>query len=153
MQMSNGVAAASAVLVSFLGLSIVGAASPQAQAAPGGQAPKLSYEIFRDKVQPILMSPRKGNARCTACHARVGGGNTYLEPLPPGSTTPTEEQTKRNFERVSRLVVPGQPLKSRLLINPLVETAGGSSWHGGGKRWMSQDDPEWQTLAAWVRGS
>ena len=112
----------------------------------------LNYDVFRTKVQPILTSARKGNARCTACHSR-GGGNAYLEPLAPGSTTYTEEQSRRNFERVSRLVVPGDPLKSLLLINPLATEAGGSHWHGGGKHWQSQDNPEWQTLAAWVRGN
>ena len=69
-------------------------------------AAPLDFEVFRTKVQPILTSPRKGNARCTACHSR-GGGNAYLEPLSPGSTTYTEEQSRRNFERVQRLVVPG----------------------------------------------
>ncbi len=87
-----------------------------------------------------------------ACHSR-GGGNAYLEPLAPGSTTYTEEQSQRNFERVSRLVVPGEPLKSILLTNPLAQEAGGSHWHGGGKHWASTDNGEWQALAAWVRGS
>ena len=113
-------------------------------------APALDYEVFKTKVQPILTSPRKGNARCIACHSR-GGGNAYLEPLPPGTTSYSEEQSRRNFERVSRLVVPGDPLKSVLLANPLATAAGGSHWHGGGKHWQSQDNPEWQTLAAWVR--
>jgi hypothetical protein len=111
----------------------------------------LDFEFFRTRVEPILLSPRKGNARCVACHSR-GGGNSYLEPLPPGSTTYDEEQSRRNFERIQRLVVPGDPLKSLLLVNPLAEEAGGSHWHGGGKHWSSQNDPEWQTLAAWVRG-
>ena len=115
-------------------------------------ATKLNLEVFRTRVQPILTTARKGNARCTACHSR-GGGNSYLEGLSPGSTTYDEEQTRRNFERVVRLVVPGDPLKSPLLINPLAEEAGGTHWHGGGKHWHSQNDPEWQTLAAWVRGS
>jgi hypothetical protein len=112
----------------------------------------LSYEVFQAKVQPILTSPRKGNARCTACHSRAGG-NAFLEPLAPGSTGYTTEQTRRNFDRVQRLVVLGEPLKSVLLINPLAQEAGGSHWHGGGKHWESQDNPEWQTLAAWVRGN
>jgi hypothetical protein len=113
---------------------------------------RLSYDVFKTRVQPILTSPRKGNARCLSCHSR-GGGNAFLEPLAPGTTTYTEEQSRRNFERVSRLVVPGEPLKSILLTNPLAQEAGGSHWHGGGKHWMSPDNPEWQTLAAWVRGS
>jgi hypothetical protein len=121
------------------------------QSAPEPKTSALSYEVFKERVQPILMSPRKGNARCTACHSR-GGGNSYLEPLLPGETY-TEEQTRRNFERVQRLVVPGQPLKSLLLVNPLAEEAGGSHWHGGGKHWHSQNDPEWKILADWVRGN
>jgi hypothetical protein len=128
-------------------------ANPAPRSTPAAAAPvntTLDYELFKTKVQPILLSPRKGNARCSACHA-VGGGNSYLEPLPPGATTYSEEQTRRNFERVTRLVTPGEPLKSILLLNPLAQEAGGSHWHGGGKHWTSQNDPEWQTLAAWVR--
>jgi hypothetical protein len=135
-----------------IGLSTGGsivAAAPQAAAA-GGTA--LDYETFKSKVQPILMAKRKGHARCVSCHAQ-GGGDAYLEPLPPGTTAYTEDQTRRNFERISqRLVVAGDPMKSLLLTNPLAEDAGGSHWHGGGKHWQSQTDPEWQTLASWVRG-
>ena len=123
--------------------------SSSASAAP--PAGRLDFDAFKTRVQPILLSPRKGNARCVACHS-TGGGNSYLEPLAPGSTTYTEEQTRRNFERVTRLVTPGEPLKSLLLLNPLAQEAGGSHWHGGGKHWNSQTDPEWAALAAWVRG-
>ena len=137
----------------FLIVMLVFASQYPAAQQGGGSASApgmLDYEVFKTRVQPILMSPRKGNARCMACHA-TGGGNSYLEPLPSGTTTYTEEQTRRNFERVSRLVTPGEPLKSILLTNPLATEAGGSHWHGGGKHWQSQDAPEWQTLAAWVR--
>ena len=125
----------------------IAAAAPQAAAGA-----TLDYETFKTKVQPILMAKRKGHARCVSCHAQ-GGGDAYLEPLPPGATAFTEDQTRRNFERISqRLVVAGDPMKSLLLTNPLAEDAGGSHWHGGGKHWQSQTDPEWQTLASWVRG-
>ena len=137
----------------FLFVMLLSAPYPGAQPVAAQQpvAAALDYEAFKTKVQPILLAPRKGNARCSACHS-TGGGNSYLEPLPPGSTTYTEEQTRRNFERVSRLVTPGEPLKSILLVNPLAHEVGGSQWHGGGKHWASQNDAEWQTLAAWVRG-
>ena len=135
--------------------SSLGPAGPllaQQAGSVAGTPSSLDFDVFRTRVQPILTSPRKGNARCIACHSR-GGGNSYLEPLSPGSTAYTDEQTRRNFERIQRLVVAGDPLKSPLLVNPLAEEAGGSHWHGGGKHWHSQTDPEWQTLAAWVRGS
>ena len=119
-------------------------------APPAPATPRLNYETFKARVQPILLATRTGNARCAACHAR---GGSYLEPLPAGSATYSEDQSRRNFDRVSRLVVPGEPLKSILLTNPLDTEAGGSAWHEGGKHWHSQNDPEWQALAAWVRGS
>jgi len=138
-------------LLPFIGSSISRPVYAQGTGAPVAVPSLLDYDVFKTRVQPILTSARKGNARCIACHSR--GGNAYLEPLPPGSETYAEEQSRRNFERVSRLVVPGDPLKSRLLLNPLDTEAGGGQWHGGGKHWHSQNDPEWQTLAAWVRGS
>jgi hypothetical protein len=39
------------------------------------------------------------------------------------------------------------------LRRPLKEEAGGDGFHGGGKHWTSKNDPEWQTLAAWVNGA
>jgi YVTN family beta-propeller protein len=50
------------------------------------------------------------------------------------------------------VVAAGNPLSSRLLIHPLATDAGGDLYHNGGKHWKSQNDPEWQTLAAWARG-
>jgi hypothetical protein len=111
----------------------------------------LDYEFFKANVQPVFLKKRPGNARCLVCH-RGGGGATYLQPLSPGATTWDEEQSRKNFDAVRRLVVPGAPLKSKLLMHPLAEDAGGDEFHGGGHHWKSQDDPEWQTLAAWVRG-
>jgi hypothetical protein len=40
-----------------------------------------------------------------------------------------------------------------MLIHPLAAAAGGDRFHAGGKHWKSKSDPEWQTLAAWVRGN
>ncbi len=111
----------------------------------------LDYEFFKANVQPVFLKKRPGNARCLVCH-RGGGGVSYLQPLSPGATTWDEEQSRKNFDAVRRLVAPGRPLKSKLLMHPLAEEAGGDDFHGGGHHWKSQDDPEWQTLAAWVRG-
>jgi len=49
------------------------------------------------------------------------------------------------------MVVPGSP-KSRLLLHPLTEAAGGDFYHNGGKQFASQNDPEWQVLKSWVMG-
>ena len=112
----------------------------------------LDFGFYRERVEPIFLNRRPGNARCVVCHSG-GGGNSFLEPLPPGRDTWDEEQSFRNFERITqRLVVPGEPMASILLVNPLVEDAGGSHWHAGGKHWTTQGAEEWQTLAAWVEG-
>ena len=44
-------------------------------------------------------------------------------------------------------------MSSRLLLHPLAREAGGDPFHGGGKHWKDQTDPEWRALAAWARGS
>lgn len=49
-------------------------------------------------------------------------------------------------------VKPGNPMASPLLVHPLAVSGGGDRFHAGGKHWQSQDDPEWQILARWVRG-
>jgi hypothetical protein len=113
------------------------------------QEPSLDYEFFKTRVQPIFLARRTGHARCVACH--VSGTPLRLQPLTPGSANWNEEDTRKNFEAVRRMVVPGSA-KSRLLIHPLAEEAGGDFFHNGGKHWASQNDPEWQILKAWVLG-
>ena len=118
-----------------------------------GAAKALDYEYFKTKVQPIFLEKRTGYTRCVVCHAGSGeGGAGFLQRLSPGATTWDEEQSRKNFAAVSRLVVPGQPMKSRLLTHPLEPTAGGDEFHNGGRQFKSQDDPQFQTLAAWVTG-
>lgn len=109
----------------------------------------LDFEFFRARVQPIFLAKRPGHARCISCH--TAQTPMRLQPLAPGSTTWNEEQSRRNFDAVAREVVPGEPLRSRLLLHSLAIEAGGDRFHNGGRRWASQDDPEWQILAAWVR--
>jgi len=101
-------------------------------------------------VQPVFLTKRAGYTRCVVCHA--GGEAGFLQPLAPGATEWTEEQSRKNFEAVSRLVVPGQPMKSRLLTHPLEPKAGGDEFHNGGRQFTSQDDPQFRTIAAWVAG-
>jgi hypothetical protein len=74
-----------------------------------------------------------------------------LQALDPGATTWTEEESRKNFDVVRREVAPGS-VKSKLLTHPLDESAGGDFYHNGGKHFASQNDPEWQTLRAWVMG-
>ena len=111
--------------------------------------PSLDYEFFKTRVQPIFMAKRPGHARCISCH--IAGTPMRLQPLDPGATTWSDDASRKNFEAVRRVAAPGNP-KSKLLLHPLAEKAGGDVFHNGGKHWTSQDDPEWQTLRTWVMG-
>ena len=131
-------------------------ATAQTPASPDAQTPQLDYEFFKTRIEPIFLKKRsEDHARCYVCHqiSRHGGGPLSLEMLPPGMSFWTEEQSRHNFEVVSKLVVPGNPSLSLFLRMPLAPEAGGlADTHQGGRQFTSQDDPDWKTMAAWVRG-
>ena len=119
-------------------------------AAPGhAGAQELDYGVFKASVEPIFITKRDGYSRCVVCHA---GANNALRLERPGPNGFSEEQSKKNFETVSRLVVPGKPDDSRLLMYPLVPEEGGAAYHSGGRQWPTKKDPNWQTIARWVNG-
>jgi YVTN family beta-propeller protein len=161
-----------AVLLSFfiiigIGLCIGTRIGAQGQAAARGSSAEpsapsvdsrsnasdlLDFTFFKTKVEPILLKERPGHARCYGCHTEANR-IFHLERLAPGAADWTDEQSRRNFESAVSQVVPGDPTSSRLLIHPLAPEAGGEAFHSGGRQFQSQNDPDWLTLAAWVRGS
>lgn len=130
------------LILLFGALCVLAADAPKA-------GPALDYEYFKERVQPIFLKKRPGHARCVACHSQR---SPALEPLSAGASTWNEEQSRRNFAIWKLFVVPGSPLKSRMLLHPLSREAGGDKFHAGGKHWKSQNDPEWKVLADWVNG-
>ncbi len=150
------VAAAGAFYAPVRFAAVRSAGTPPAQAGSAASA-SLDYEFFKARVQPIFLKNRsEDHARCYTCHeiSRHPAGAFHLEPLLPGATTWNEEQSRRNFQVVSQLVIPGAPKASFLLIKPLAPEAGGNSYrlHDGGRQFTSQDDPDWKNLSAWVSG-
>ena len=136
------------MIASWAALVLAGLLSQQpASSSPASGS--LNFEFFKTKVQPIFLAKRPGHARCIACHS--SGTPLRLQPLSPGSTNWTDEESQKNFVAVQRVAAAGN-LKSRLLMHPLAEEAGGDFFHNGGKHWTSQDDAEWQTLKAFVLG-
>jgi YVTN family beta-propeller protein len=133
--------------ISLLAVVVVVATSSSAAAQTASST--LDYQFFKTKVQPVFLGKRPGHARCISCHSQ--GTPLRLQPLSPGSTTWNEEDSRKNFEAIQRVVLFGS-MKSKLLVHPLAEEAGGDFYHGGGKHFTSQSDPEWQTLKAWVLG-
>ena len=155
------------IFASFVAASAVALCAPvsfaaaQSAGAPAAKAassstPSLDYEFFKTRVEPIFLKKRSADrARCYVCHqvSHHGDRPFILEQLPPGMSFWTEEQSRRNFETVSKLVVPGAPLSSLILLMPLApEAGGGADAHAGGFQFASQDDPDWKDMAAWVRG-
>jgi hypothetical protein len=115
-------------------------------------AQSLDYATYKAKVEPIFLKKREGHARCVVCHANAGNG-LRLQPLAPGATAWTEEESRKNFEAVSKLVSSANLMSSPLLKHPLAGTAGGDDFHSGGRQFQSKDDPDWKTIADWARGS
>jgi hypothetical protein len=114
-------------------------------------AQTLDYEVFKASVEPIFVTKRDGFTRCVVCHA--GANNAFrLERLGTGTNAFTDEQSRKNFETVSHLVVPGKPNESHILLYPLAPQEGGAAYHSGGRQWPSKSDPNWQAIARWISG-
>ena len=144
---------ASCYMVAMASLFLAGGLSGQAQSQAVSSSParpSLSYDFFKAKVEPVFLAKRPGHARCVVCHT-TNNAPFHLVPLSPGSTTWNEEQSRRNFELVQRVVQPGY-LESPLLKHPLAEEAGGDAHHGGAQQFSSKEDPDWLTLKAFVAG-
>jgi len=134
------------------GVAAVAALAVSNAIAAAQTAPKLDYEFYKSRVEPVFLTKRPDHARCYVCH--VESNNAFrLERFSPGAAAWTEEQSRRNFEMVSILVNPGDPDTSRLLLHPLGPEGGGDVFHSGGRQFPSKRDPAWRTLAAWVNGA
>jgi hypothetical protein len=134
------------------GVAVLAALAVSTAITAAATAPKLDYEFFKSRVEPVFLTKRPDHARCYICH--VESNNAFhLERLSPGARAWTEEQSRRNFEMVSILVNPGDPDTSRLLLHPLGPEDGGDVFHSGGRQFPSKRDPAWRTLAAWVNGA
>ncbi len=131
-------------MTGFIGrvvLAAAGAATLSAQS--------LDFQTYKTRVEPIFLKVRENGVSCVGCHSALLT-RLKLQPLTPGKAW-SDDQSRQNFDAVSKLVTPGDPMKSRLLLHPLAPDAGGDPSHTGGKFWKTTDDPEWQALAAWVK--
>ena len=107
---------------------------------------EVDFEFYRSCVQPVFVNPIENAMPCSECHS-----GQFAAPNPENSYW-TVEQSRQSFEELIYLIDPGRPEYSRFLHKPLHPNAGGDLMHNGGRRWYSQDDPERQALADWVRG-
>jgi hypothetical protein len=146
-----------AVVFGLVTLGALGASAQAPQTAPANStAPTLDFRYFTTKVEPIFLKKREGHARCYICHSEVSRAaisKFRLEVLSPGATFWTDEQSRVNFDNVSKMVIPGDALKSHFVMHTLSKDAGGDFLHQGGKQFFTRDDPDWKILAAWANGA
>ena len=119
----------------------------------GSQAVTLDYDYYKAKVQPIFLTKRAGHARCVMCHAEANN-MLKLQKLPAGQATWSEEDTRKNFETVSKIVqAVDDPMTAKILLHPLAPEAGGDAYHSGGRQFPNRNDPYWKTIADWAKGA
>lgn len=124
---------------------------PKQDGSAATDQPSPSFDIFKREVEPIFLKERPGHARCYGCHI-LPGRVFHLQPLPAGADQWTEEQSQQNFESALRVVDLQNPASSRLLLHPLAPESGGDVFHSGGRQFETQNDPDWRTIARWVKG-
>ena len=125
-------------------------ALPAAEFTPADEQVAVDFQFYRACVHPNVLSVGNyGQLACTSCHA---GGSAGFAPLGASGGALTEAEARQGFEVLQRLIVPGDTERSRFLLKPLHPDGGGSYAHNGVRRWQNRSDPEWQTLAAWIRG-
>ena len=140
-----------AIVVGTDGVAAQESSGARGEAATSHPAETLAFQQFKSDVQPVFLKLRPGHARCYGCHSE-SNRIFHLQKLSPGAADWTEEQSRQNFQTVMQLVVRGEPGSSPLLLHPLAPSAGGDPFHSGGWQFSSQNDPDWITLADWVRG-
>ena len=140
----------STVLAGIVALGLV--IAPAGLVAQPKAKPTLDYDFYKARIEPIFLTKKAGHTRCVVCHSE---SNNFLkfEPLSSGAKAWSEEQSRKNFETVSKLVNPGEPMVSRLLMHALAPEGGGDVFHSGGRQFMSVNDPDWKTMAAFVNGA
>jgi len=116
-------------------------------------ATTLDYDYFKAKVQPIFLQKRPGHARCVMCHAEANN-LLHLQKLPEGQTTWSEEDTRKNFDTVSKIIAAvDDPSDAKILLHPLAPEAGGDAFHSGGRQFKDRNDPLWKTILAFANGA
>ena len=133
-------------LIALVSLMVAGVTAAQEGGASRPAA--LDYAFYKAHVEPLFLVKRPGRMACVGCHER-GAGGLKLQELTNGAWA--EDASRKNFAAVSAWVAPGKPATSRLLQHPLDPRDGGDPFHAGGKHWSAQD-PEYRTLASWVKG-
>ena len=135
-----------------LGMAVIAGVAIGSNAVPAPAETTLDYAFYKSRVEPIFLVKRPDHVRCYLCHSEATNAFKLVH-MEKGQTAYTDEDSRKNFETASRLVMRGDPAKSRLLLQPLAPQAGGNPYHSGGRQFSSKNDPAWKTIAQWVSGA
>lgn len=123
--------------------------SAQTPAFPGS----ADVAAYRKSVETVFMKDRGGTlpgyAACVSCHTWQTKVRFSLD-TPASDAGWSMDQSRRNFDVVTKLVNTADPENSRLLRKPLAPAAGGLG-HTGGTYWRSRTDPEYLAVLNWIR--
>jgi hypothetical protein len=146
-------AAAAACAVFAVVLTAPTSADSSSAQTPATFPGSADIESYRASVEKVFTTDRGGTtpgmAACVMCHTWQTSVRFSLE-TPATDAGWTAEQSRRNFDVVTRLVNTADPERSRLLLKPLTPEAGGLG-HTGGTYWTSRDDPEYQAILKWIK--
>jgi hypothetical protein len=130
--------------LALLGLSsaLEGCSSPTKPPPPpsGGQSFVYSYDEFAANVEPILV--RQGCDATGDCHG--GGIRGTFALSPPGA-----KDVRYDFDQAVLQLSGANPPASRLLTQPLADTAGGTPHPY--KPFASTADTSYQAMLKWVQ--
>ncbi len=128
---------------------------PAARQSAAAAFPSPSdVDFFRKNIEPLFTRDRGGTmpgyAACVMCHTWQTSLRFRLE-TPATDAGWTPEQSRRNFETLTKVVNTASPANSWLLLKPLEPKAGGLG-HTGGTFWKSREDPEYHMVLKWIQG-
>ena len=146
-------AATAAASFVFLAALATSTSVPIGAAQTGAAPTDAQVQAFRSTIEPLFMRDRGGTspgyASCVMCHVWQTSVRFSLQ-TPASDAGWTAQQSRANFDVVTKLVNAADPENSRLLRKPLDRAAGGLG-HTGGTFWKSKEDPEYQTVLKWIR--
>jgi hypothetical protein len=133
--------------------TLVAATSATSHSEQAAFPSAADIESYRTKVESVFLRDRGGTipgmAACVMCHTWQTSVRFSLE-TPATDQGWTVEQSRRNFDVVTKLVNTGAPATSRLLLKPLDPSAGGMG-HTGGSFWKSRSDPDYLAFLSWIQ--
>ncbi len=118
-------------------------ASKPAPTAPTSAPGQPDLGFFMARVEPVLLGV------CSRCHAGVGKGQFALIIHEGGTRFPLADHRK-NYDTVTRLLVPGKPESSKFLLKPLAERDGGVKHTGGDL--ITKGDANYKSWVDFING-